>query len=151
MTDHERAGPRDLAADDLLALLTAFYARALEDELLEFYFAELDMAAHMPRIVAFWETMLFGAGTYSGNAFQPHARMPGLAPEHFSRWLRVLEATLDARFAGPNVQRMKDLAHRIAYSMQVRLHLEPAEPFRPDAGMAPHHSRPARGRPGKAG
>jgi hemoglobin len=75
--------------------------------------------------------MLFGAGTYSGNAFLPHARMPGLTPGHFSRWLRVLEATLDARFAGPKVQYMKDLAHRIAYSMQVRLHLEPAEPFRP--------------------
>ena len=131
MTEHEPVTTRDLTADDLMALLSDFYARAEADELLAPYFADLDMAAHMPRIVAFWETMLFGAGTYSGNAFQPHARMPGLAPEHFSRWLRVLEATLDARFTGPNVQYMKDLAHRIAYSMQVRLHLEPAEPFRP--------------------
>jgi hemoglobin len=131
MTEVDPATARDLAADDLMALLTDFYARAEADELLAPYFAELDMTAHMPRIVAFWETMLFGAGTYSGNAFAPHARMPGLAPEHFTRWLRVLEATLDAGYAGPSVQRMKDLAHRIAYSMQVRLHLEPAEPFRP--------------------
>lgn len=131
MTEGEAFTSRDLVADDLMALLTDFYARAEEDELLAPFFAELDMPAHMPRIVAFWETMLFDAGTYSGNAFQPHARMPGLAPEHFTRWLRVLEATLDARYAGPSVQRMKDLAHRIAYSMQVRLHLEPAEPFRP--------------------
>jgi hemoglobin len=130
-TESEPVPSSDLAQDDLMALLTDFYARAEADELLAPYFAELDMPAHMPRIVAFWETMLFDAGTYSGNAFLPHARMPGLTPEHFVHWLRVLEATLDARFAGPNVQRMKDLAHRIAYSMQVRLHLEPAEPFRP--------------------
>jgi hemoglobin len=131
MSEQERPVRRDLTADDLWPLLVDFYARAEADELLAPYFADLDMRAHMPRIVAFWATMLFQAGAYSGNAFAPHARMPELAPEHFARWLDVLETTLDDRFAGPDVERMKDLAHRIAYSMQVRLHLEPHEPFRP--------------------
>jgi len=37
------------------------------------------MSTHMPRIVAFWSTMLFHTGRYSGNAFRPHLQMPGLS------------------------------------------------------------------------
>lgn len=131
MTTHDPAARRDLTADDLVPLLDDFYDRAEADALLAPYFAELDMSEHIPRIASFWATMLFDAGTYSGNAFLPHARMPGLTPEHFAHWLALLETTLDARFEGPDVEHMKNLAHRIAYSMQVRLHLSPYEPFRP--------------------
>jgi truncated hemoglobin YjbI len=52
--------------------------------------------------------------------------MPGLTGERFSRWLATLETTVDASYAGPNVERMKAVARRIAYSMQVRLGIAPA-------------------------
>ena len=83
----------------------------------------------MPRIVAFWSTMLFHTGRYSGSAFRPHLNMPGLTAGHFARWVDTLEYTLDARFAGVNVERMKDLAHRIAHSMQLRLGITPFDAF----------------------
>ena len=111
----------DLQDNDLGDLLVSFYAALADDPLLAPYFASLDMSTHMPRIVAFWSTMLFHTGRYSGNAFRPHLSMPGLTGSHFALWVATLEHTLDARFAGPNVERMKDLAHRVAYSMQVRL------------------------------
>lgn len=38
----------------------------------------VDMAAHMPRIVDFWSTVIFHTGRYSGNAFRPHLAMPRL-------------------------------------------------------------------------
>ena len=85
---------------------------------------------HMPRIVAFWSTILFHTGRYSGNAFRPHMEMPGLTAAHFARWVATLEATVDARFAGPMAEQMKELGHRIAYSMQLRLGIEPFAPFR---------------------
>jgi hemoglobin len=127
------AAPRslpDLRDEDLNALLVAFYAVLADDALLAPYFAAVDMPAHLPRIVDFWSTLLFHTGSYSGNAFRPHLDMPGLEAEHFTRWVATLENTVDASHAGPNADRMKDLAHRIAYSMQLRLGIAPAAEYR---------------------
>ena len=120
----------ELRDEDLLALLVDFYATVERDERLAPYFAVVDMRAHMPRIVAFWSTMLFQTGRYTGSAFQPHAQMPGLTADHFAHWVATLERTVDARHAGPTAERMKDLAHRIAYSMQLRLGIMPFAEFR---------------------
>jgi hemoglobin len=125
--DAESAG-RDLRDDDLHDVLTSFYAELNGDPLLAPYFAGLDMAAHMPRIVAFWSTLLFHTRRYSDNAFLPHQRMPGLTGGHFARWVDALGAAVDARFAGPAAEQMKTLAHRIAYSMQMRLGIPPFAP-----------------------
>ena len=114
----------------LLPLLTAFYAEIEHDALLQPYFAPLDMAAHMPRIADFWSTLLFHSGRYQGNAFRPHADMPGLTAEHFRRWVATLERVVDARHAGPAATQMKTLGHRVAYSMQLRLGIAPFAPFR---------------------
>ena len=118
---HLTTGRLDLQENDLGDLLVSFYAAIADDPLLAPYFDSLDMSTHMPRIVAFWSTMLFHTGRYSGNAFRPHLSMRGLTARHFARWVATLEQTLNARFAGPNVERMKNLAHRVAYSMQLRL------------------------------
>ena len=133
------AGPgvvarRDLADEDLHELLVAFYDAAERDPLIARFFVPLDMAAHMPRIVAFWSTLLFHTGRYSGNAFQPHAALEGLTDAHFERWLAVLERTVDERFEGPTADLMKSLGHRIAYSMQVRLGIVPRGEWRLGTG-----------------
>jgi hemoglobin len=119
--DAPPAQPGELRDADLDELLMAFYATIAHDALLAPYFVNLDMREHMPRIVAFWSTILFQTARYSGNAFKPHVLMPGLTAAHFARWVAVLEQTLDMRFAGPAADRMKDYAHRIAISMQLRL------------------------------
>lgn len=121
---------RDLRAADIHDTLVAFYAQLEREPLLAPYFEKLDMKDHMLRIVSFWETLLFHTGSYTGNAFLPHLTMPGLTSAHFERWVATLEAILDARFEGPMTERMKSLAHRIAYSMQLRLGFEPFEPLR---------------------
>ena len=125
---------RDLRVDDIHDTLVAFYEQLESEPLLAPYFEPLDMTEHMPRIESFWETLLFHTGTYSGNAFLPHLTMQGLTSAHFARWVATLEAILDARFEGPMTERMKALAHRIAYSMQLRLGFEPFEPLRVVSG-----------------
>ena len=125
----QAAGRAELRDEDLHDLLVEFYARVGEDPLLAPYFAVVDMAAHMPRIVDFWSTLVFHTGRYSGNAFRPHLAMSGLTAAHFARWLQVMERTVDARHAGEAAERLKDFAHRIAFSMQLRLGIAPA----PDA------------------
>ncbi len=122
----------DLRDEDLEQFLADFYVNVEQDALLAPYFAELDMAAHIPRIADFWSTMLFHTGRYTGSAFAPHARMPGLTAEHFARWVATFERTVDARFVGPSANLAKDFAHRIAYSMQLRLGIPPFAEFRSD-------------------
>jgi hemoglobin len=120
---------RDIRDDDLNDVLTEFYAIIGADPLLARYFAEVDMLEHMPKIVAFWSTLLFRTRSYTGNAFRPHMAMPGLTGAHFARWVGTLESVVDARFAGPSASLMKELAH----GMQLRLGISPFEPFRATA------------------
>jgi len=120
----------DLRDEDIHGVLVAFYDTIAGDALLAPYFTDLDMPAHIPRIADFWSTLLFHTGRYSGNAFRPHLDMPGLTAAHFTRWLATLERTVDAAHAGPNADRMKDLAHRVAYSMQLRLGIAPEAEYR---------------------
>ena len=127
------APPNDLVDADLQPLLVEFYAAVARDALLAPYFESLDMADHIPRIADFWSTLLFHSGRYTGNAFRPHLEMPGLRGEHFERWLATLEATLDTSYAGPTVERMKSYAHRVGYSMQLRLGIAPATTYRIDS------------------
>ena len=131
LREPERDSSRpDLREEDLEPLLTRFYATVERDELLAPYFASLDMREHIPRIADFWSTIVFHSGRYSGNAFRPHLEMPGLTAEHFVHWLAVLERTVDDSHAGPNAEMMKALGHRVAYSMQLRLGITPAFPYR---------------------
>ena len=125
MNPSHEAGRRDIRDEDLHGILESFYATLGRDTLLASYFEEIDMSAHIPRIVTFWSTILFGTHTYSGNAFAPHQRMPGLTGHHFGRWVETIEATIDARFSGPKAEEMKTVSHRIAYSMQLRLGIVP--------------------------
>lgn len=122
---------RDLTEDGLPALLTVFYVRVGHDSSLAPYFAQLDLAAHIPRIADFWATIVFHADRYRGNAFRPHLDMPGLTAAHFARWVTEFEATVDALHVGPRADRMKMMAHRIAYSMQLRLGVTPSAPLVP--------------------
>ena len=63
---------RDLAdRDDVYALLTAFYGRALVDDLLTDAFSDIrarGLESHLPVMCDFWETMLFRAKLYRGSA-----------------------------------------------------------------------------------
>ena len=120
----------DLRDEDLEPILVVFYDRVERDPLLAPYFAVVDMREHIPRIATFWSTMIFHTGAYTGNAFRPHLEMPGLTAEHFGHWLATLEQTVDDFHSGPNAERMKALAHRIAWSMQLRLGITPLTEFK---------------------
>lgn len=104
------------------ALLEAFYAEALEDELLGpvFRAARMDLATHLPRIAAFWEKSLLGTGEYTGRPMQVHAHLmetAGLAERHFTRWLALWRATIESRYAGPLADQALRDAPRMADAM----------------------------------
>jgi hemoglobin len=103
-------------------LLTAFYGRALHDELLGPVFAAagLELETHLPRIGDFWERTLLGTGRYAGRPMQVHRhlmRSAGLAQQHFDRWLELWHQTLAAGFAGPLADQAGEYAVRMAAAM----------------------------------
>lgn len=118
----------DLASRaDVEQLVVAFYETAFRDPLIGPIFTEvahMDLAAHLPIMCDFWETVLFRSGAYRRNALQVHvglhARHP-LTEAHFARWLELWTVTVDGHFAGPVAERAKLQATRIAGSMARRL------------------------------
>ncbi len=113
--------------DDIATLIEAFYARAFADSVLGAIFidiARMDLRAHMPVMCDFWETVLFQAGLYKGNAFNVHFDLHlqvSLTAMHFQRWLDIWEATVDDLFAGDKAILAKVQAGRIAGSIRRRL------------------------------
>jgi hemoglobin len=126
--------PGDIGTrEDCERLVRAFYTKALADGVIGFIFtdvARLDLEAHVPRITAFWETVLLGARTYSGGAFRPHAalnRKVALRRGHFERWVWLWEQTVDEGFAGERAELAKAHARRVAVAFGERLHAVPAD------------------------
>ena len=112
---------------DCERLVRAFYGRALTDPVIGFIFtdvAKLDLEAHVPRITSFWETVLLGAGSYSGGAFRPHAELNQrvrLRAGHFQRWLALWGETVDELFEGERADLAKAHAQRVAQAFSARL------------------------------
>ena len=112
---------------DCERLVRTFYGRALTDPVIGFIFtdvAHLDLEAHVPRITAFWETILLGAQSYGGGAFAPHAlinRQVPLRAGHFERWLWLWHTTVDELFTGKRAELAKAHATRVAGAFHRRL------------------------------
>ncbi len=113
--------------EDCERLVRAFYTRALADPVIGFIFvdvAHLDLEAHVPRITAFWETILLGAQSYAGGAFRPHAMLHTrvrLRRGHFERWLWLWTKTVDELFTGERAELAKSHAVRVATAFHARL------------------------------
>lgn len=108
---------------DVRLIVDTFYEDIEHDPWLGRFFEGLDMPAHLPKMYAFWSSVVFQTGTYRGRPFDAHLRMEGLTDYHFSRWLDRFRATVDAYFHGPNAETMKAKAEQIAGIFQVKLGL----------------------------
>ena len=133
MTDLEsRSDVHDLVVD--------FYREIVFDDLLAPVFeevAEVDWAAHIPRLIDYWCRVLFGEPSETGAILGPHQHVHDLAPfrgELFDRWNRLWTEAIDRRWAGPNAERARTHAARISGVLSRRLTGTSWEP--PTAGDA---------------
>ena len=109
---------------DLENLLREFYSVAVRDERIGPHFAELDLEAHLPIIVNFWEKVLFGKPSYFGNPLAVHQILHDKSPlklEDFQRWFEIFSRTVDALFAGETAEAAKLRAKMIAHSLSRNL------------------------------
>ncbi len=119
---------RDIESrEDLTHVLTAFYARAFEDDLIGPFFtevAQLDLDAHLPVITDFWESILFGSVRYQGNVMHKHLVMDKtkiMKQAHFDRWLDLFSNALTAHHAGMKTDEMLERAKLIAVTMAYKI------------------------------
>ena len=111
--------------EDVRTLVDSFYENAGRDELLAPVFnvvAQVDWTTHLPTMYRFWESMLFGTGTYQGAPFPKHMVLP-VQKVHFTRWLELFVETTNAHFSGPKAEEAKGRAASIADTFAQRMGL----------------------------
>jgi hemoglobin len=128
MTELPVLPDQDLAdRADIEALLWRFYGRVLDDDVLAEAFTEVrakGLDSHLPVMCDFWETVLFRAGRYRGNALHAHRRVHHRTPlsgRHFVRWLTTWQDTVDQMYCGPVAEHAKVQAAPVAWAMHRRL------------------------------
>ncbi len=112
---------------DIELLVNTFYDKVRGDDLLGFIFTDLartDWTTHLPKMYAFWETVLFRTGGYTGNPIAAHARflpLTQLGRPQFDRWLTLFRATVDELFAGDKAEHIKSAAADMANVIHARI------------------------------
>ena len=113
--------------DDVTTLVNEFYSKVINDENIGFIFkniAGFTFEKHIPIMVSFWETLLFGAVGYKGNPMVKHIELNKIVPhqsEHFIQWLSLWEATVKANFEGSKASEAISRAQNIASIMQMKI------------------------------
>ena len=108
-------------------LVVEFYREIVFDPLLGPVFdevAEVDWAAHIPKLIDYWARVLLGEPGYDGYILRPHQHVHELQAfelEHFDRWYSLFVASIDRRWAGPMAELARAHAARMAGTLARRL------------------------------
>ncbi|MDB6120941.1 MAG: hypothetical protein JWO08_4722, partial [Verrucomicrobiaceae bacterium] len=112
---------------EIETLVNTFYQRVRSDDMLNFIFesvAQTNWQTHLPKMYAFWETVLFRSGGYTGSPLAVHAKLAPLTAmgrEQFDRWLLLFQGTVDDLFAGENAEHIKNCAADMAKVIHSRI------------------------------
>ena len=121
---NEEVNKQDIQShEDVVRLVDAFYERVQRDALLGPIFgevAQVDWSAHLPKMYAFWESVLFGKAGFKGNPLAVHRALAQLTPltiREFDRWLELFHTAVDDLFDGNVALEAKRRASAIAVTM----------------------------------
>lgn len=113
---------------DIELLVNRFYEKVQHDEQIGFFFndvAKVNWGKHLPKMYAFWETLLFGQISYKGNPMAAHFPVNEIVPmekHHFDHWLKLWTATVEENFAGETadiaVYKASNIANLMAHKME---------------------------------
>src|SRR5690349_1200784 len=116
-----------LSKDDLVVLVNTFYDRVRADEVIGHIFNSIigdDWSHHLPVMYSFWNTVLFGAEGYKGQAVGKHIEIDKkiqLHPEHYERWITLWRDTVDKLFGGANAEAIKAKAQTMLQLIQFKV------------------------------
>jgi hemoglobin len=127
---------------DIVVLVDRFYEKVRVDTLIGPIFndiAQVDWAVHLPKLYAFWQTVLFGDGGFRGNPLGIHFKLMEKTPmdwPRFERWLALFNETVDELYAGDRAGHIKRAAEDMAHVIHSRLNNVPDRRFDP-ANLTP--------------
>lgn len=118
--------------EDITHLVHTFYNKVSADPLLSPAFndvAQVDWETHLPKMVDFWETVLFKTPLYKGNPTQVHNdlrqkmadRPDHLTLSHFDHWIQLFKSTVDDLYAGEVADAAKRHAYQLGRGLTVHL------------------------------
>ncbi len=113
--------------EDLEFLMREFYNSLLQNDLMKRVFieiAKIDLEAHLPHIVDFWEQNILQTGNYRKNVLEIHRnlnKLEKLTPDYFKIWLDTFFATVDRHFFGEKAEQIKTRALSIATVMLLKM------------------------------
>ena len=109
---------------DIELLVNSFYDKVKTDPTIGFFFTKIipvDFPAHLPKMYAFWESILFGTSGYKGEPMTAHVHIHEkhkMEHAHFEKWLSLFTSTVDELFAGPKAEEIKQRSSSIATIME---------------------------------
>ena len=119
-TAHERE-------EEIAQLVERFYTIARGDPVLGPVFERhvADWDRHLATMRDFWSSAVYRTGRYSGRPLDVHRRIADIQGEHFPRWLRLWQRTVDEVVRSDAGGPLKAFAARMATTMSSRLGLAP--------------------------
>lgn len=115
--------------EDIELLVNRFYDKVVQDPDIGGFFndiAKVDWSLHLPKMYAFWESILFGQMTYKGNPMQKHFpinELKAIEKPHFDRWLLLWSDTISENFEGKiadmALSKAQNIASLMAYKMEM--------------------------------
>lgn len=102
--------------NDIQLMVDSFYGKVHEDNILADIFNNIiedRWPQHLEKMYRFWQTVLLEEHTYYGSPFLPHAKLP-VEANHFERWLKLFNETVDNLFEGEKATRAKWQGERMA-------------------------------------
>lgn len=101
---------------DIQQMVDSFYDKVREDDMLADIFNNIIQdrwPQHLEKMYRFWQTVLLEEHSYYGSPFLPHAKLP-VEANHFERWLKLFNETVDTLFEGEKAIRAKWQGERMA-------------------------------------
>ena len=114
-------------AEDIARLVNSFYTKVIDDATIGYIFktaANFSLEKHLPIMVSFWNTLLFGVASYKGNPMLKHIELNKTIPlhtSHFKQWLHLWEETINENFNGKNATEAIFKAKSIADLMKYKI------------------------------
>lgn len=101
---------------DIQLMVDSFYGKVRKDDILADIFNNIIQdrwPQHLEKMYRFWQTVLLEEHSYYGSPFLPHAKLP-VEANHFERWLKLFNETVDTLFEGEKAIRAKWQGERMA-------------------------------------
>jgi hemoglobin len=109
---------------DIEKFVNHFYSKVKEDPVLAPVFnsriPENQWPAHLQRMYAFWNAILFSETGFNGNPMQKHMTLP-IEEAHFSQWLLLFNQTINELYSGPKATEATQRAASIAQIMNFKI------------------------------